>query len=691
MVQTAKNEYQFSSVLDLHKTDNAQILLRSHQSVMEFYEPRMAVRELCHDFVRGNHWTDEERERARAKKKALVEFNKLKTSERTFIGSIIQQRYEVKPAPRTPTAQNKSDVLTAMYHWTSDVTEVRYKDPGLVRDAWAGGNAWQESYVEVTPGRKPRIIVENQNNFAIYPDPNRRDLVHNSDCEFIDRVSWMARTQICDAVPEKEEEILAALPDMASFSYSREDKVHADRAHEWKHFRNGKYKVLERFYKVRRKMWFGVSGGNRIDIGYDASPEVRGQFQEDYPDHTLHAEREEMLFLAVIVPAMGGVFLYNGPYHCQPRDPVTGRIIFPFVELVDEDLDGEPSGHVQPQIGPIKLLNSLMVNKLYQAKNAAGVSHTISRDHFDETTLKDMEENLQDGGRTFEKKEGAPAGPGVDIIPQGKASIDGDQAIEFVSNFTEEVSSTPPSLKGQSEGNVPGVLNEQRIQQAFIQNQGFTNNYMGFLTRRAKLWKYYWKEYFDAEDVIRVLEKKQPDDPDFVTINQIVQDEFGQVARINTFDDADVYDMTFEDSWRSPTVRDKVRQQIIQLQQAPSVQQDPTLNAFLTYYFLQLSDAPQDLKNLVRQHSQVVAQAEAEKQAMDQQNAQLEQHGMMQDIADKEAQATTMPPGPAPAGMPAGGMMPTGPIPPRPAPGPVPSQAPRPPTPTAALPAGVPA
>lgn len=667
MVEKAP-DYKFASVLDLHQSEDAGVLIRSHESVVSFYEPRMAQRELCHDFVKGNHWTDEEREIARQKKKALVEFQKLKTSERAFIGSIVQQRYDVKPAPREPTDQDKSDVYTALYHWTADVTDCRYKDPGLIRDAWAGGNAWQESYVEITPGRKPRIVVDNQNNFAMYPDPNRRDLVHNSDCEFIDRESWMSRSQLCDAVPDKEAEIIAGLPDKTTITYDREDKVYADRSHEWKNYRNGKYKVVERFYKVRKKLFFGVKDGQRIDIGYDATPEARAMFKADYPDHTIHIEREEYLFLAIVVPAMGSVYLYNGPYHCQPRDPVSGRIMFPFVELVDEDLDGEPSGHVAPQIGPIKLLNSLMVNKLYQAKNAAGQSHTVSRDHFEDDVLEDLVENHQDGARTFPKKAGAPQGSGVELIPQGKGSIDADASIDFVNSFIEEVSSTPPALKGQSEGNVAGVLNEQRIQQAFIQNQGFTTNYMGFLARRAKLWKYYWKEYFDAEEVIRVLEKKNPEDPDFITINQIVMDNFGQVARANTLDDADAYDITFEDSWRSPTVRDKVRQQIVQLQANPAVQQDPTLNAFLTYYFLQLSDAPQEMKNLVREHSQVIAQAEAQKAAVEQQNATLDQQLKMQDVADREAQATAMPPG-----MPAGaGQRPAGPQPQRSAPAPVP-------------------
>lgn len=665
-----------TSVLEMHRSEDATALIRSNEEVMEYYGEKMDLRERCHQFLRGNHWTDEERERADAKGKALVEFNALKTSERTFVGNIIQQRYDIKPAPREPTDQDKSDIYSTLYHWTADITDCRYKDPGLVRDAWAGGNSWQESYVEITPGRKPRIIVENQNNFAIYPDPNRRDLVNNSDCQFIDRISWLTRSDIADAVPEMEEEILQGLPDKGSYTYDKDDAVFADRGHEWKNYRNGKYKVIERFYKVKKKLWFGVSrdNGERIDIGYDVPQKEREQFKEDFPAYELNLEREEHLFLAMVCPALGPIYLYNGPYHCQPRDPVTTRIMFPFVELVDEDLDGDTSGHVEHQIGSIKVVNSLMVNTLYQAKNAAGQSHVVDAGYFDENDLIDVMENHQDGARTFKKKAGAGPGSGLTLIEQGKTASDKDGALEFAYNFTQEVSSTPPSMKGLSEGNVPGILNEQRIQQSFIQSQGFTNNYMGFLTRRAKLWKYYWKEFFDAEEVIRVLEKKDEADPDWIAINKVVVDEFGNAEKHNSLDDADAYDITFEDSWRSPTVRDKVRQQIIQLQQNSAVQQDPTLNAFLTYYFLQLSDAPQEMKSMVKEHSAVIAQAEEQKRQMEADAAILDQQSQMQDIAQKEAEGTTLLP--PPKQNPGAG--PTPPMPQRPQPGIIPSQAPRP-------------
>jgi hypothetical protein len=592
---------KFSSIRDLHKSQDASELIESHDATVAFHSKNMEVRELCHEFLAGNSYSDEEREIARQKKKPLAEFNPLKTSERTFVGSMIQMRYDIKPTPREPTDQNKSDVYSAMYHWTADITGTRYKDPNLCRAAWAGGSAWQESFVEVTPGKKPRIHVTNENNFAIYPDPNRRDLIENSDCEFIDRVSWMSKEQLIDAIPDKEDEIGVALPDLNSSTYEK-TKVYADRTHEYSNYRNGKYKVIERFYKVRKKIWQALTPqGENMPIGADVNKDVREDYRANYPDHTMYMERQEFLYLAIVCPAVGNEFLFNDEYHCQPRDPVTQKIMFPLIELIDEEIDGQPSGHIISQIPGIRMTNALLTNSLFAAKNAAGQSHTISQDHYDEVTIEDIEENHNDGSRSFRKKPNAPPGTGIDLIEQGRSAPDNSYLIDYASNYTVEVSSTPPSMKGMSEGGASGVLNEQRIQQAAVQTQPFNNNYSSFLIKRAKLWKAYWKEYWKAEEVIRVLEKKDDKDPDWITINQIVQDEYGNVQTKNSLDDADAYDITFEDSFKSPTVRDKVQKQLSTMMQNGSLQQDPELAAEVYSYFLMLSDAPQDFKNRVKQ------------------------------------------------------------------------------------------
>jgi hypothetical protein len=153
------------------------------------------------------------------------------------------------------------------------------------------------------------------------------------------------------------------------------------------------------------------------------------------------------------------------------------------------------------------------------------------------------------------------------------------------------------------------VLNEQRINQAAVQSQGFNNNYMGFLTRRAKLWKYYWKTYWKHEEIIRVLEKKDDKDPDWIAINKIVADEYGGVKTENSLDDADAYDITFEDSWKSPTMRDKTLKQLSDMMQGGALKNDPEMASIVMAYSLLLSDAPQDFKN------QIKAAQEAKKQA----------------------------------------------------------------------------
>lgn len=627
------------SVANLDKSSEGSDLIQAHNSVLEWYDDRMAKREKYYNALHPDtRWDADDREAAKQKKKALVSLGKMKPAERTFIGSLIQQRYDVTPAPREPQDQDISDVLSQLYHWTADTTQIRMHDPNLIREAWAGGNAWQESWVEIVPGKKPTIRLQNQNNFAIYPDPNRRDLVTNRDCRFIDRESWLSLGDLCDKFPEHEEALTSALYERKA-TYYEPGKVFVDRQHEWMNERNGMFRVIERFYKVKRKLWYGVSGGDRIDIGYDVPKEGREAFKAENPDHGLHTQSEEFLYLAIVCPAFGVEYLYNGPYHCQPRDPVTGEIMFPLYELIDEELAGDPSGHVEHLIDPMKIIDSMMVNKLAAAKNAAGQSHVVDRGHFEEDVLTDITETLSDGSRTYVKKENKQ-GTGIELIQQGSSSRDGDGAISIASNAFDEASSTPPSLQGFSEGSgTPASLNEQRIQQASVQSQVQVTNYIRFLTTRAKLWQYYWGEYFDFEMVIRVVHSDK-ESPEFMTINKIIMDNFGGVKKENNLANASAYDIAFEDSWKSPTQRDKIMKGLERLMNTGAVQGDPVLNTFLTFYYLTLTDAPSDLKALFKERSEVMKQAAAQQEQMSMQTQEIDQIAKLQGIAEAEAQQT---------------------------------------------------
>jgi len=637
------------SVLNLQNSIASSDLLNASLQVRLYYEPWMSNKEWYHDFMHPeSHWTEEEQIIMRKKRKAPIAYSLMKSSERTYIGALVQARYDVKPAPREPTDQDISDVYSALYHYTAFNNYVSTRDISMIRESWINGNSWQESFVEQPPGRPPQIIVKNQNNFAIYPDPNRRDLVTNYDCRFIDRLGFYSMDDLITIYPDKEEEIRTALVSPTSIYY-QPDKPWADRQHEVFEQKNGRYRVIERFYKVSKRLYYGVNEqGLREDIGFDLSIEDKQAYKTQNPNTTLYNEPQEFLFLAVACSMMGG-YLYNGPYHCQPRDPVTNKIMFPFVELVDEDVGNVPSGHVEHMIGPNKVVDSLMVNTLKQAKDASGVSRVGDPNAFDEAGMRDIELNISDGDRVFWKKKDATVqGSGLALVPQGELTPDTTKGIQFSTQNINEVSSTPPALQGEAEsGPTPAALNEQRIQQASIQSQVQVKNYQNFLTQRAKLWMYYWNQYFTAEQVIRIIQKKNEDDPDYIVINQLVMDEFGQVKKVNSLQDIDAYDIVFEDSWQSPTMRDKTIKKIGELLNTGAVQGDPVLNTYLTLYYLKLTDAPSELKKLVQDHSQVIQQQQAKTQQIQNQNAQIGQMGALQDIADKEAPHAALPQQPA--------------------------------------------
>ncbi len=632
------------SVLNLQNSEAASDLLNASMSVMTYYEPFQSMREYYHDFMHpDSHWTDAEKAILTKKRKAAIAFSLMKSSERTYIGAIIQNRYDVKPAPREPSDQNLADVYSALYHYTAFNNAVRVRDIDMIRESWIGGNSWQENYVEVTPGRPPSIISRNCNNFGMYPDPNRRDLVTNSDCRFIDRRGFYSMDDLITAYPEQEELIRNSLVAPTSINY-QVDKPWADRQNEYFDQKNGRYLVVERFYKVSKRFYYGVSDkGVREDIGFDLSIESRSQYKTENPNHTLYNEPEEFLFLAVACTSVPD-YLYNGPYHCQPRDPVTRKIMFPFVELVDEDVGGVPCGHVEHMVGPNKVVDSLMVNQLAQAKNASGVSRIADPNAFDEAGMRDFEQNASDGDRVFWTKPDYKGPTPVTVVPQGTLTADTTRGLDFSMANIQETSSTPPALQGQTEGaGTPAALNEQRIQQASVQSQVQITNYLNFLTNRAKLWMYYWNEYYTSEQVIRIVQKKTPEDDDYMVINQIIVDQFGQVQRVNSLQDADAYDIVFEDSWQSPTMMAKTSKVVAKLLESATVQGDPVLATYLTEYLLKLGDAPADLQALVKQHSQVL-QAEREKQGqLQDQSQRIEQMGSLQKIADAETQAAFAP------------------------------------------------
>jgi len=635
---------------DLHLAKDGETLITSHGQVERYYSERMDLVERCHNALTGDIFTPEEKEVIAAKGKSNIFFNFLKDSERAILGNLILNKFDIKPAPFEPSDQDVSEAISALYHWTAQGTQAFIKDIPLMREAWVGGSAFQESFVQVSPGNRPVIRVVNMNPYSVMVDPNSRDMIERSDCRFMDRISWLTLADLCNAFPEASKELRAILGGRDTITNENRNRRLRDTANT----RNGTFRVIERLYKVQRVFVAGVKDGNRVDIGWEPDESTVEQFQNDYPDHTLIRKTEDFFYCAIVCPAFGSKFLKNDVYYCQPKDPITDELLWPWVELFDEELDGVPSGHVQHQIAPLRVVASMAVNKLHSAVHQSAPSYTVSQNHFDEETANTIIESKATGGLAHLKKLDAPDGVGVDLIPQGNVNRDADDSMNFALSANDRVSSTPPAFRGNTEGSASGVLNQQRIQQADNQSQVLVSNYRLFLTKRCKLWYAFWREYFPHEMTVKIINKTNPADADWFTVNKQVVDENGVLKKLNDINTGR-YDIVFEESWQSPTMREKTLKTLSNMMQSQGAQADPVMMSVLYMWMMRMSDAPQEFKNFMFERSQALKKQEqagqvqgAEQLKIDgmQQVQQIEKGNldmqkMSQDIADREAQSTT--------------------------------------------------
>lgn len=638
----------------LQESQSAEDLIRSHDAVVQYHEASRAKIEECFKALRGDIWSDKEKELFRIKKKTPIVLNNLKPSERTILGLFIKNKYDVKFSPFEPTDQDITDVLVQLYLSTSNGQGWKEKDVEIFRQAWAGGVAYQDCYVDYKPGKEPRIRTANQNVFVISWDPDSRELITREDAEFVDREGWYPFEQLKAKFPDI---LLDTDNPLESLDGSYQTvEAYRDRTSQYLDTRNGKIKVIERYYRAREWAYYAIlPDGNKMVLerkDVDA-------FKVDYPDAKIFADEMEFLNLAVTAPAVNKTkYLFNDRYHCQPRDPDTDKIIFPILEMVAESLNGDPSGFVEHEIMANKILSGIMSNIYHGIKHSASTSYFADRSRFrDEAEYRRFTKNHADGDQVFDAKELA-LGPPASEVPKATVSNDHDKLFAYLKQHLDEVSATPPALQGQQEAaGTPGVLNAQRIEQAVTQLLILVHNWRSFLKQRAKLVYAYWREYYTYEMKFRVVEKKNPEDPLWITLNQEVPAKdpngnlTGAIEKINDITAAR-HDVVIEESNQSPTYRMKNLQVLAEYMQNPAVQQDPELFAILSLHFADMTDMPQTLKQEIKAHSTVLKQQQAQAQQVQQQQSDLDMQAKTQEVAQREAEQTFIPPG-TPQGAPA--------------------------------------
>ena len=619
---------------------------------MNWWSPRNAKVAKCIDFLSGRQWDDAELEAFKKKNKTPVVYNFLKPAERTIIGNFLNSQWDLKWIPTGGKGDDKLVAgLEALRIREAQQQKDAFLDSETYSMGWATGLSYQQLAMDYSPGMLPRPRTENLSRFSVYPEATSRDTITRDDAMFIDLVNWYTAEDMISVFPERADYIREMSAGHAESSYAKnaytQYNVSTDRGHETSMYRDGMYKVIERYYRVRRDQMDPEQRGPSI------SPITGRPY---CPPGIPHMEE---LWYAVVVEQFGSnQYLFNGRYHCQTINPMTGKILWPILEYCFESVNGEPHSGIEFDLDPSRAFNALMSNLLHSAKHASSQSIFLDRAAF--ATEKDFQDAAKyhaDADRAFAVKEGRAMNAAAPV-PHAQSSQDLYSALEYAKNALDELSAAPPALQGMREGNQSGILHSQLVTQSETQLAHSKSNYEKFLERKYLVRYILWRQYYSEEMVVQIIdptpEQRQAGEQQIV-MNQMVPkvDQYGfeipgEVDVLNDID-AILYDVSVVASSRSYSQRMKTQSQLAEVAQSPALANDPGLAAIVLEAQIDLSDIDPKYKDMISQRREQMSQneqaqnqaAQAEAQAI-QGKAQSAQQSAQAQVTVANATAQSM-------------------------------------------------
>jgi len=580
----------------LQNAKDSRRVSESHAAAVEFYRPRNEKMEANTNVLRNRLYTADELKAYEEQHRQPVSINKALAPFRTVIGTIMQSGFDSSFLPFDESDEPLAEILQKLAVFESERNDDFNQNSQMCQAAYVMGRSYRLHWVEQGFGKQPKIKSKVLNPYAVYFDPDSIDVVARADAEFVDVVHWLSYNEIVRAFPESAAKISHADKKERNFldEYERYDKS-TNRKHEDLDELNGKYKVVERYYRVCR--------------------------------NTPGAPPREELWLAVWAPGLltDDSFLYNGIYHVQPADPDSGKIIFPVAELVSDNLLGESDGFVEFLKDPIKIVSVLFTQMLEAAKHS-GTGYEMDPTAY--ATPEEAERAKKYGAysnQRYEMKEGH-AGRGMAPI-QGLAVPQPNMAaMQNATAFIDELSSAPKALQGISENSsTPAALNAQRIEQASTQLSIFLNHYKQYLRHTLKLRYAYWRESYTEQMTFRITSPEGGSER--MTVNELVPETgwdgmpTGEVRKINDISAAE-FDIVISDSYRSPTYRAKMSAVISELLKNPAIAQNPNMAMLLVGELFNLSDISHETKEKLKQ---MEAQTQQQQMAQPPQTEQMQQ------------------------------------------------------------------
>ncbi len=448
----------------------------------------------------------------------------------------------------------------------------------MYQNAYITGRAYRWHWVAQGEDGKAEIKSEVLNPYAVYFDPDSRDVISRADAQFVDICHWLLPEDIAEKFPQVAKEISGNIEDRLLFSSFEKYDHSLNRKHEDETDFHGKKLVVERYYRLKNT-----------------------------------------LMLAVWAPDTSDKLLYNGPYHTQPKDPATGKVMFPVTELVSDSIMGDSDGFVEFLKDPIKMVSALYTQILEAARHT-GSGYLVNRDAF--ATPEEADRAMKYGPHANKRYELNPkANPSTAFVPipnVSRPTISVD-VLERIKLELDEITSATKALRGErEESGTPASLNQQRIEQSNNQLNSFFSFIKRYLQQNLKLRYAYWRESYTDEMTFRIATPQGGQEA--VTINTPQTDWWGNPTGVKTNDISSAkFDIVISDSFKSPTAMAKMVAEILEMLKNPAIAQNPAIAPVLVEEYIDASKLSMSAKEKIKQQ-------QAQQQQM--QAMQMQQQGV---------------------------------------------------------------
>jgi len=482
----------------------------------DFWEDWMDRSQESYEFVRGLQWTDSEKEYLTAQGRPTTTFNLVLSTVLAASGAQRLNRFQTIYTPEEDGDQETAKLLTKLGRHVDITNKKEQVDSEVYVDALITGLGWYGIDVSFENNIDGDIIIRRENPLRMFIDPNseKPDL---SDAQWVIKTAWLTKNQLKLIYGDKTKEI-DDLP-LSIFSHhfessTPEDRLDLDRLNQqFTDHRTGALLTLEKwFWKVEpRNVLFDMDSRATVLADSEESKKLPPgdwvEIRQNYRRLWVRTSVKDLL-------------LQEKKFEFDLRH-------LPFVPSWCYKFLRESFGIVEnikdPQRERNKRRSSILHNLSTQVNNATVFEEgTIDKEHWQEEKSK--------AGAMLPYKKGAENKPEfiqVASLPNAHLTME-ERAVQDV----REVSGISQNFLGQKEAaSESGVLFEQRVRQANVQQQFIQDNFVFANDLVAIIKLQFIQNVYKRNEIVRIV-GEEPGEEEFVEINKI--DQFGRVNDITT-------------------------------------------------------------------------------------------------------------------------------------------------------------